>query len=79
MEPLEPGENEDWPPGPGNFGYFTRIEVNPLNPTPITAIAFDPIEELIWSGNSNVGVFIICIVLVFVGKSIVILWREQLQ
>uniref|UniRef100_A0A1I7XRW9 WD_REPEATS_REGION domain-containing protein n=1 Tax=Heterorhabditis bacteriophora TaxID=37862 RepID=A0A1I7XRW9_HETBA len=44
---------DEWAPGLGNFGYFARMEMNPLNPAPITAVCFDPFEELLWCGNYN--------------------------
>ncbi|KJH42647.1 exonuclease [Dictyocaulus viviparus] len=37
--------------GSGAFLYASTIETNALNPTPITALRFDPFEELLWCGN----------------------------
>lgn len=82
METSSPsGESDDWPPGQGNFGYFTRLEFNSLNPAPITAIAFDPIEEIIWCGNANVSpdFFKFCYTVACLGKDSLLLWGEQLQ
>ncbi|KAJ1358389.1 hypothetical protein KIN20_016800 [Parelaphostrongylus tenuis] len=37
--------------GDGSYVYASTIEANTLNPTPVTALCFDPFEELLWCGS----------------------------